>query len=126
MATSSGSVLAALRTAIGSAAWIAPNKTAKLFGLDPEGNPQSTFFARLFGVRDVALAAAAVGAVGPSRRLVWQAGVACDVLDVGAVILARRNGTLPARAALMAGTTALLAVGLGLGAVRGEGAPNAG
>lgn len=120
MAASPAATLAGLRIAIGSSAWAAPNLTTKLFGLDPKNNPQSSFLARLFGVRDVALAGVAIGSTGPSKRLAWQLGVVCDALDVGAATLAGRNGTLPKPAALMAGATALAAVGLGVAALQAE------
>src|SRR5207245_5660578 len=47
--------LAGLRVAIGVTAWLFPNLAGRLFGLDPESNPQAPYLARLFGVRDIAL-----------------------------------------------------------------------
>jgi len=47
--------LAGLRIMIGLASWTAPRLAGRIFGLDPEGNPQAPYLARLFGVRDVAL-----------------------------------------------------------------------
>jgi hypothetical protein len=120
MAASPGATLVGLRFAIGSGAWGAPNRTGKLFGLDPGNNPQAPFVGRLFGVREVALAVLALRSTGPSKRLVWQLGVLCDVLDAGAAMLARRNRTLPTPAALMVGATALGAAGLGVAALYAE------
>lgn len=115
-----GAMLAGLRIAIGSSAWAAPNRTAALFGLDPKSNPQASYLARLFGVRDVALAVGAMRSTGPSRRLAGQLLVLCDVFDAGAALLAGRNGTLPTRAALMGGATALGAAGLGVAVLQAE------
>ena len=47
--------LVATRAAIGAAAWLMPRLSGRLFGLDPDANPQAAYLGRLFGVRDVAL-----------------------------------------------------------------------
>ena len=47
--------LVATRAAIGSGAWLMPRFSGRLFGLDPDANPQAPYLARLFGVRDVVL-----------------------------------------------------------------------
>ena len=49
--------IAAGRVAIGAGAYLAPNLSGRLFGLDPDGNPQASYLGRLFGARDVALGA---------------------------------------------------------------------
>src|SRR5205085_621975 len=49
--------LAGLRASVGLPAWLTPNLAGRLFLLDPDDNPQSPYLARLFGVRDLALAA---------------------------------------------------------------------
>ena len=113
-------VLSGLRVAIGAGAWAAPNTTGKLFGLDPGNNPQAAFLARLFGVRDVALGVGTTATTGSSRRMWWQLGIACDLLDAAAAALAARNGTVPKAAAVMAGATALAAVGLGVAALASD------
>src|SRR6184192_3588822 len=120
MANSAGTTLSGMRVALGSAAWTAPNRTTKLFGLDPESNPQSAFLARCFGVRDFALAVAATRSTGPSKRLALQLGVVCDIFDIGAAMLAGRNGTMRAPAVLVVGATGLLAAGLGIAALQAD------
>jgi hypothetical protein len=110
-------ILSGLRVAIGAGAWAAPNTTGKLFGLDPDNNPQASFLARLFGVRDVALGLGTTATTGSSRRLWWQLGIACDLADAAAAVLAARNGTLPKAAAVLAGGTAIAAAGLGVAAL---------
>ena len=120
MASPASSALPALRVAVGTGAWATPNLTGRLFGLDPKNNPQASFLARLFGIRDVALGIAAIQSTGPSKRLAWQLGLVCDAADAGAAWLAARNGTLPKPAAIMAGGVALAAVGLGVAALQAE------
>ncbi len=113
-----GTALSALRLAIGVSAWAAPNTTGKVFGLDAVANPQLPYMARLFGVRDVALAAFATQASAESKPLAWQLGIACDVLDAVAAGLGARNGSLSKQTAILAGGTALLAAGLGAAALQ--------
>jgi hypothetical protein len=103
--------IAAGRVGIGLAAYLAPNLSGKLFGLDPDGNPQASYLGRLFGARDVALGAGAIRS-GAKQRDAWvAAGMACDVADVGAGALAGIRGTLPpASAAMVTGTAAFFAL----------------
>src|SRR2546423_2760121 len=99
------------RVVVGGGAWLAPNLSGRMFGLDPEGNPQLSYIGRLFGARDVVLGA---GVLRSSRRQkdAWvTAGLACDVADVAAGALAGARGTLPpAAAALVTATAAGFAV----------------
>src|SRR5947209_13042812 len=108
------SALAGPRASIGIGAYLAPNLTGRVFGLDPAGNPQASFLGRLFGVRDVALGAGTLSSAGEARTRWVQLGVACDLADAGAAYLAARNGTIPRSAAIMAGAVALGAAGTGL------------
>ena len=89
-----------------------PNLSGRLFGLDPEGNPQPAYLGRLFGARDVALGAGVLRSPRRSRRTPGStAGLACDVADVGAGVLAGVRGQLPpAAAALVTATAAVFAV----------------
>lgn len=114
------SALAGLRGAVGVGAYAIPNVSGKLFGLDPAGNPQASYLARLFGARDIALGVGAATTTGATRRSWLQLGLLCDAMDVGASYLAGRNGTLPKHAALMTGVTAAVAVGLGAAALASE------
>src|SRR3954466_6160350 len=110
-------MISGLRAWIGTSAWLAPNLTGKLFGLDPVSNPQAAYLGRLFGIRDVALAAGTLGTDGDARRKWVQLGLVCDVADAAAAYLGGRNGTLPKPAALMTGVTALVAAGMGVQAL---------
>jgi hypothetical protein len=112
--------LVAVRAAIGAGAWIAPRSSARLFGLDPDANPQAPYLGRLFGVRDVALGFGLSSSQGAERQQWLRIGVACDLADAAAGVLAGRSGTLPRRATLLVTATALAAAALGIAAMRGE------
>jgi len=112
--------LVGLRGAIGVGAWVAPSFSGRLFGLDPDANPQSPYLGRLFGARDAALAFGLSTSSG-NQRLQWlRIGIACDLADAGAGVLAGRRGELPARAAVLVTATALVAAALGIAASQGE------
>ena len=106
--------LIAARTALGTGALLAPRQTGRLFLLDPAANPQVVFVGRMWGARNLALAAGLQGIRGPQRRATRQLNVAVDVADAIAAWLAWREGSLPAPAALLAGGTAVVATALGV------------
>jgi hypothetical protein len=112
--------LAGIRLAVGVGAYATPNFAAKLFGLDPVANPQASYLGRLFGVRDVALAAGTLGADEQSRKLWVRLGVLCDVADIGASVLAVRNGSVSKLTGVLAGGTALGATVLGVLALNAD------
>jgi hypothetical protein len=117
--------LVVTRTAIGVGAWVAPRLSGRLFGLDPDANPQASYLGRLFGVRDVALGAGLRSSNGLERQQWLRIGVACDLADAAAGVLAGRSGALPKRATVLVTATALMAAAMGLGAMRGEEPPPA-
>jgi hypothetical protein len=102
------------RIAVGSGTWLAPNLSGRLFGLDPEGNPQLPYVGRLFGVRDVVLGAGVLRSPRRQRNAWVTAGVACDVADAAAGVLAGVRGQLPPSAAAMVSATAGLFAAAGL------------
>ncbi len=110
--------LIATRTSIGAGTWLAPRLSGRLFGLDAEANPQLPYVGRLFGVRDVALAAGAQLSAGESRRLWLQIGIACDAADAAAGIIAGRNGELSKLSTVLVTAPALLAIALGVAALQ--------
>jgi hypothetical protein len=112
--------LAGLRLAIGVASWSTPRVAGKMFGLDARANPQSPYLARLFGVRDVALAWGALSTTGESQRQWLVAGLACDVADAVAGIAGGRGGYLPKVTAVLVTGTAVSAAALGASALAGE------
>jgi hypothetical protein len=112
--------LVATRAAIGAGAWLMPRFSGRLFGLDPDANPQAPYLARLFGVRDVALGVGLNSSSGAERQQWLRLGVACDLADAAAGVLAGRSGSLPKRATLLVTATALAAAAMGIAAMRGE------
>jgi hypothetical protein len=112
--------LVGLRLAIGLSSWLTPRVAGRLFGLDAKGNPQLPYVARLFGARDVALAAGLLMSEGEPRSLWLRIGFACDVADVLAGLAAGTRGDLgPVSASLVTGT-ALGAAALGMNALNAE------
>jgi len=99
------------RIAVGASAWLTPNLSGRIFGLDPEGNPQLPYVGRLFGARDVVLGAGALRSPRKQKDAWLTAGLACDVADVAAGALAGARGQLPpAAAALVTATAGAFAV----------------
>jgi hypothetical protein len=109
-----------VRGAIGAGAWLAPRLSGRLFGLDPAGNPQAPYLGRLFGARDVALAAGLSASSGTERAKWLRVGIACDLADAAAGLLAGRRGELPKLATVMVTATALGAAALGVMALQAE------
>jgi hypothetical protein len=111
--------LAGLRLAVGVSSWGVPRLAGSLFGLDAEANPQAPYLARLFGVRDAALAWGALSSEGEAQRQWLLAGLACDVADALAGIAGGRRGYLPKVTSVLVTGTALAAAALG-GAALGD------
>ena len=112
--TQARQTLTGLRLAIGSAVWLAPRQTARLFGLDPHENPATPYVARLFGARNVALGAVLLDGDDAEVDRWIGYGIALDAADVLASLGGGIRGYLPKRAAVMTGLTAAAAVALGL------------
>jgi hypothetical protein len=90
-----------------------------IFGLNAEANPQAPYLARLFGVRDAALAWGALSSEREAQRRWLLAGLACDLADALAGIAGGRRGYLPKLTCVLVTGTALGAAALG-GAALGE------
>ncbi len=103
-------LLAALR-APGAGAFFAPRLGAKTFGLPEDG--ESYYLVRLFAARNVALIAGLLASDAKSRKLWWQAGILCDVLDVGAGLLGFKEGK-ERSSAIVDTSASLTATGLGV------------
>ncbi|HEY1508187.1 MAG TPA: hypothetical protein VGF93_04240 [Solirubrobacteraceae bacterium] len=115
--------LVRMRGAVGAGAWLAPRFSGRLFGLDPNANPQAPYLGRLFGARDVALAFGLSTSSGSQRANWLRIGVACDLADAVAGVLAGRRGELPARATVLVTATALAAAALGIVALQSAESP---
>jgi hypothetical protein len=112
--------LVAGRAAIGAGAWLAPRLSGRLFGLDPDANPQAAYLGRLFGARDVALAFGLRSATDGQRANWLRIGIACDLADAAAGVLAGRRGDLNTRTTVLVTGTAIAAAALGFAALNGE------
>ena len=102
-----------MRTALGVSTLFAPRLAGRAFFLDPQDNPQLPVIGRMWGIRNLSLAAGMYGATGANRTQWWRMQPAIDALDFLAIAAEWRRGAVPGRAgALMAGT-ALAATALG-------------
>ncbi|MBJ7472019.1 MAG: hypothetical protein JHD16_11990 [Solirubrobacteraceae bacterium] len=113
-------VLGTIRAMIGLGAWLAPDLTVKIFGIEPEKSDR--FVGRLFGARELALAATLLSAPPAAVGRVAAVGVAVDAFDSLAGFDERRRGNLSTRATLLGPVGALGFVALGLLVARS--APN--
>lgn len=105
-------ILGVTRALVGVNSWIAPDRTARLFGMDP--GRSNRFVTRLFGAREIAMAGALLAA--PSQMLAPAAavGAAVDAVDAIAGFDERRRGKLSTQATVLGPVGALLFVGLGV------------
>ena len=107
--------LVGLRTGLGVCALLAPRLTGRLFDINLEENPASVYLARLFGARELFMAAPFyIDGADELQAYALQAGVAVDGADTVAAGAACVRGNLSMRAATMAGLMAAAAVGLGV------------
>ena len=113
--------LAGLRLAVGVSSWATPRVAGRLFGLDADANPQAPYLARLFGIRDVALAWGALNSTGSAQRQWLVAGLACDAADAVAGIVGGRAGYLPPVTSVLVTGTAVSAALLGAAALGDSG-----
>jgi hypothetical protein len=119
-ATATGRALLGARTALGASTLLAPRLAGRTFLLEPDENPQLAVLGRMWGIRNLSLAAGMYGASGPSRARWWRLQIVIDALDFAVIVAEWRRGAVPGPAAgLMAGT-ALLATGLGAASAGAE------
>jgi hypothetical protein len=97
------------RMAVGALSWLAPELSARVFGIDPDrADPIVT---QLFGVRDFALGYLTATASGATRDQVLRVGVAIDAVDTVASLRQIKAGNLsPQAIVLVACGAALFAV----------------
>ena len=108
--------LGVTRAAIGVGAWLAPDLTARAFGIDPARADR--FVTRLFAARELALAASLLAA--PPRALGTAAsiGAAVDTADAIAGFDEARRGNLSTQATLLGPVGAVLFAALGAAVAR--------
>ena len=110
--TSARTVLGVTRALIGVGSWLAPDHTARLFGINPDRADR--FIGRLFGARELALAGALLAAPASAVAPVAALGAAVDTIDSVAGFDERRRGNLSTQATLLGPVGALGFVALGL------------
>jgi hypothetical protein len=111
--TPTGRTLLAARAALGLSTLVAPRLAGKAFFLNPEDNPQLPVIGRMWGIRNLALAAGMYGATGGSRSRWWRMQPAIDALDFTVIVAEWRRGAVPGPAAGAMAATALVATVLG-------------
>jgi hypothetical protein len=100
------------RIVLGVGALAAPTTTASLLGLDPDRNPQLSYWGRMFGAREIALGAVTLVARGSARRNLVVVGIAVDGADAATGFLELTSDNVPK-------LTSGALVGVALGAVAG-------
>ena len=110
--------LAGLRTAVGVTSYVAPNFGGKLFGLDPDANPQAAYLGRLFGIRDVALGAGTLRASKKAQDNWIEMGIVCDAADTVSAFLGGGKGYLSPKTTALVAAPAIAATALGVIALR--------
>ena len=118
--TPTGRALLAARTALGVSTLVAPRLAGKAFLLDPDENPQLPVVGRMWGIRNLSLAAGMYAATGANRAQWWRLQLAVDALDFAAIVTEWRRGAVPGPAAALMAATALGAITLGALSVAGE------
>lgn len=118
--TPTGRTLLGMRTALGISTLLAPRLAGKTFFLDPDHNPQLSVLGRMWGIRNLSLAAGMYAATGANRVQWWRLQVAVDALDFVAIATEWRRGAVPASAGALMAATALGATVLGALSVAGE------
>ncbi len=109
-------LMSASRAAVGAGTWLAPGPSWRTFGLGSlaDAGPSAGIISRLFGARELALALGVRHPDPAVRRVVLQAGVAIDSIDVAASLIGLRNG---APRATLLGVAAGAATFVVLGAI---------
>jgi hypothetical protein len=118
--TPTGRALLGTRTALGISTLLAPRIAGKAFFLNPDDNPQLPVIGRMWGIRNLSLAAGMYGASGTNRAQWWRLQVAVDAFDFLAIAAEWRRGAVPGPTAALMATTALGATTLGAMSVPAE------
>lgn len=106
----------AVSAGLGSLAVLAPQTTARMFGVRATGGP-TALLVRMVGVRNATMGLRTLQATGDEQKLALQAGLVVGAVDTVALLLAARKGVVSKRAAF--GGLLVLAAIAGLGAAAG-------
>jgi uncharacterized membrane protein YfcA len=114
-------MLAQARLAVGVSALVAPRLASRAMGIDPDANPATPYLARMFGAREVFMAAPfLMPAPGLDEAELASRAVPVDATDAVASMVAGLRGYLPWRAALPATLMAVAGAYLGTQAAQNE------
>ena len=100
------------RSMIGIGAWVAPDTTTRLFGIDPARSDR--FVARLYGARELTLGVTLLTAPPSALSTVASVGAAVDAADVVSGLDEFRRGNLSTQATVLGLGGALLFTALGV------------
>ena len=114
--TTARTFLGGTRAMIGLGSWIAPDLTMRVFGIDP--HHADRFIGRLFGARELALAASLLAAPASALAPVAALGAAVDTIDSIAGFDEARRGNMTTQATILGPLGALLFVALGIAVAR--------
>ena len=113
-------VFSALRALVGILSWVSPSASWKAFGVGAIGaDARPPLVTRLFGVRELALAAGLQSPEPAVRKAVLRAGLVVDGADIVASIIALRKGA-PTWIWLTFVAGASTFIGLGIGGLAKE------
>ena len=104
--------LGVTRACIGIGAWVAPDLTIRVVGMDPALS--NRFVGRLFGARELALALALLVAPPAAVAPVAALGAAVDSVDAVGGFDERRRGNLSTQATILGPAGAVLFAALGV------------
>jgi hypothetical protein len=93
--TPTGRALLGARIALGISTLLAPRLAGRAFLLDPDANPQLPVIGRMWGIRNLSLAAGMYAATGANRPQWWRLQPAVDALDFLAITTEWRRGAVP-------------------------------
>jgi hypothetical protein len=115
MALSMTRAIVATRAAVGVTCWAIPVVISRLFGIDIREDRSGKFYLRVAGTRDIALAVASATTTGASLAQVLRDAAACDIADMVATAITRRQGNVSrsSTALWLAGCGACLAMTIG-------------
>lgn len=88
-----------LSVVLGSAAVLAPVRTARLLGVKGAGVGDGPLFVRMIGARNATMGLRTLQATGEEQARAVQAGLVVGAVDAVAVLLAARRGSITKKAA---------------------------
>jgi hypothetical protein len=102
--------LGIIRIVVGLSTFVRPQLARRSLGVGTAGDADGGTVARMFGIRDAALAVATLSADPTVQYTGLRLGVLADIADTAAVIAGRKSGVTAGGAALIGGAAAFFAV----------------